>query len=132
MRGSRVFFCLYIYMGFLVILYLNKSGPGRVWQKPRSDSDPLRVFLKTHTQPYYLSDQVKSDPLRSGRIGYPRVRLLLPSLLTSIYTCGVITVLRVHSSTIIFIFIFLKNVDEGIKSNPFISKWMDIILGTPW
>ena len=132
MRGRRVLFSLYIYMGFLVILYLNKSGPGRVWQKPRSDPDPLRVFLKTHTQSYYLSDRVKSDPLRSGRIGYPRVRLLLPSLLTSIYTCGVITVLRVHSSTIIFIFIFFKNVDEGIKSNPFISKWMDIILGTPW
>ena len=31
MRGSRVFLVyIYIYMGFLVILYLNGSGPDRV------------------------------------------------------------------------------------------------------
>ena len=46
MRGSRVFL-VYIYKGgFLVILYLNGSGPGRVWQKPELDPNSLWIFFK--------------------------------------------------------------------------------------
>ena len=36
---------------------------------------------KNHIRLYYLSDQVKSYPLWLGQVGYPRVRLLFPSLM---------------------------------------------------
>ena len=47
MKGGRVFLVyIYIYTGFLVILYLNGSSSGWVLQKPEPNSDPLRVFFK--------------------------------------------------------------------------------------
>ena len=54
--------------------FFIKSGP---------DPDPLRIFLKTHTRSYSLSDRVKSGPLGSDRAEYPWVGQKLSSLGTT-------------------------------------------------
>ena len=63
-------------------------GRVQVWvrakflQKPKLDSDPLRVLKKkTHTRPYNLLGWVKSDPLGSGQVEYLWIGYKLPSLI---------------------------------------------------
>ena len=66
---------------FFTYLYKRVGSESRFGPNFLQNSDPLRVFfLKTHTRPYNLSGQVKSDPLGLGQTRYPRVGYKLPSL----------------------------------------------------
>ena len=66
------FFSFYIY----IYIYIKGVFGNFILKRVGSGPD----MTKTWTRPYYLSGQVKYDPLRSSRTGYPRVGLLLPSL----------------------------------------------------
>ena len=82
----RVDIYIYIEVGFFVIFNLSNqvgsgTGSGRVFTKTWTQPGPVSGFFsKTQTQPYSLSGRVKSDPLGSGRAGYPWVGYKLPSL----------------------------------------------------
>ena len=67
--------------GFFGNFILKQVGSGSGMPKTRTRPEPASSFFKkTQTRLYYLSGRVKSDPLGSDRIGYPRIGLLLPSL----------------------------------------------------
>ena len=81
----HIYIYIYIYIGRFFCNFLFKLiGSGRVWVRAGflPKLGPISGFKKkTQTQPYSLSNRVKSDPSGSGRAKYSRVGLKLPSLL---------------------------------------------------
>ena len=81
--GSRVFL-VFIYNGFLVVLYLNGSVLGRVWQKPGPNPNPLWVFFLKDPYPTLLF--IGSGKIRPSRVGPNQVPagrafIAIPSIL---------------------------------------------------
>ena len=76
------------YFSILTFIYMGRVGfglgSGRFFEKTRTRLRPTLgfffYFFLIHTQPYNLLGQVKSDPLGSGRVGYPWIGSKLPSL----------------------------------------------------